>query len=161
MEKGGARVRDEFKKQLAELQRQTRGANAAIGEALQRLEGIRDALMRSTVRGDDLDNEAYSLDRRLREMRERLTGNRQRDRFGDPGPISIFRRLEVADMGTGYSTYGPTPTHRRAVEIASTQFAELRRDLDRALETELSALEDKLDAAGVPWTPGRGVPVAR
>jgi hypothetical protein len=147
-----------FRKRVDELQRQTDGAHAAVGNALERLAAIREVLMRSTVAGAVLDDEAYALERRLQEMRERLTGNRQRGSFGDPGPVSILRRLEVADWGTTYSTYGPTPTHREAAEIAERQFADLRRDLDRVLESELPAFEGRLDAAGVPWTPGRGVP---
>jgi hypothetical protein len=94
----------------------------------------------------------------LHDLRERLAGNRQRERMGDPGPVSIARRLEVAGMGTRSSTYGPTPTHRRSLEIAREEFETLRRDLDQVIRVDLPALETKLDAAGVPWTPGRATP---
>ena len=43
-------------------------------------------------------------------------------------------------------------------EIAQEEFAELDATLTQLLETDLPALEAELDAAGVPWTPGRGVP---
>ena len=33
----------------------------------------------------------------------------------------------------------------------------MRAELDAVLKSELPALESDLDAAGVPWTPGRGV----
>ena len=61
-------------------------------------------------------------------------------------------------MGNRLSTYGPTPTHRRQFEIAKDQFAALREQLTQLVDTDLPALEAQLDAAGVPWTPGRGVP---
>jgi hypothetical protein len=44
------------------------------------------------------------------------------------------------------------------VEIAERLFTEVRRELDR-LEADFTALQERLDAAGVPWTPGRGVPI--
>ena len=47
---------------------------------------------------------------------------------------------------------------RLEVEV---QFGELRDELTRLVDTDLAALERKLDAAGVPWTPGRGVPEGR
>ena len=56
------------------------------------------------------------------------------------------------------STYGPTPMHLRQFEIAQEEFAELSATLTQLLETDLPTLEAELDAAGVPWTPGRGVP---
>jgi hypothetical protein len=144
-----------FTKKLSELRGATGAAGAAIGETLKRLDAIEEVLDRSTVGDTGLDDEARALERRLRELRQRLEGDRQRRRMGDPGPVSISRRLEVAGMGTRNSTYGPTPTHRRSFGIAEEQFTELRRELDRLIRVELPALEKRLDAAGVPWTPGR------
>jgi hypothetical protein len=151
----------EFLQELSALQRAVRGAGAAIEETEQRLASIRETLMRSTVTGVSLDETTRALERRLADMKERLEGNRQRRGLGDPGPVSITRRLEVAVTGNRLSTYGPTPTHRESFAIAGEEFAELRRDLDRLIDVDLPALEDRLDAAGVPWTPGRGVPPTR
>ena len=75
--------------------------------------------------------------------------------------MSISRRLNVASTGTRNSTYGPTPTHRRSVEIASEQFEGLRRELEGLLDKELPELEKALDEAGVPWTPGRSAPAVK
>ena len=61
-------------------------------------------------------------------------------------------------MGTFRSTYGPTPTHERMMEIAEAEFEAVKTALRRMGDTELPALRRSLDEAGVPWTPGRGVP---
>ena len=71
---------------------------------------------------------------------------------------ALARRLEVAVMGTFRSTYGPTPTHRQALEIAESGFADVSSRLGRIVDTDLPGLREDLDRAGVPWTPGRGVP---
>ncbi|HKL53188.1 MAG TPA: hypothetical protein VJ902_04460, partial [Wenzhouxiangellaceae bacterium] len=63
-----------------------------------------------------------------------------------------------AMIGTGRSTYGPTPTHERSLEIAEQQFDEVRADLNRLVEQRIPALEDALFDAGAPWTPGSPVP---
>ncbi|MDX1503886.1 MAG: hypothetical protein R3325_16125, partial [Thermoanaerobaculia bacterium] len=66
-------------------------------------------------------------------------------------------RVGVAFLGNFLSTYGPTPTHQRQIEIAAEQYEELREELRQLIEVELPALEADLDAAGVPWTRGRGL----
>jgi photosystem II stability/assembly factor-like uncharacterized protein len=143
---------------VAELDRDVLAAVAAIDEAQVRLDSIEQALMRSTVADTGLDAETRALERAFAELELRLVGDERRSEMGDPGPVSIKRRIQVVLTGNQVSTYGPTPTHRRSLEIAIETFAEVRAELERLLEVELPALEGRLDAAGVPWTPGRGVP---
>ena len=64
-------------------------------------------------------------------------------------------------MTDGQSDYGPTATHRRAFEIAAAEFAEIEPQLRELLDVDLPALEAKMEAAGVPWTPGRPLPNER
>ena len=143
-------------RELDSMRRDVGAAASALDETSKRLAGIREALMESTGAAG-LHDEARALERRLSEMQERLGGNRTRSRAGDPGPVSVSRRLEVAVDGSLFSTYGPTRTHRESLDIAHREFAALRGELDRMIREELPALERRLDAAGVPWTPGRGV----
>ena len=147
-----------FTRRVEELRRRVRGAGSAIDETKKSLEAIREALMRSTVDGTELDVETRAIERRLLDLEQRLGGNERRDRMGDPGPVPIARRLQVALAGSRVSTYGPTTTHVESVEIAEEELAELGRELDRLLGQDLPALERKLEAAGVPWTPGRAAP---
>ena len=144
-----------FLQELGALQGRVRAAGAAIDAAMERVNGIKQALMRSTTGGTGLDDEARRIGSGLQELRDRINGVDSRDMANDPGPISISRRLAVASMGNSWSTYGPTPTHRRSMAIAGSEFGELGEALERILGTDLPALEEKLDAAGVPWTPGR------
>jgi len=150
-----------FLKQVAEMQRVLQGATSAIDETARKLQGMREALMRSTVDDLGLEDRTRALERRLGEIRERIHGNGLRRRMADPGPVSIARRLSVAVNGTNRQTYGPTPTHRKSFEIARQQFADLRKELDRLIGTEVLMLEAELEAAGLPWTPGRAVPEPR
>jgi len=147
-----------FWRELEEVQLRVKSAGAAIEESLERVAAIQEVLLRSTVAGSGLDDDARSIQARLRDLKEALGGNRRRSRMNDPGPISIQRRLEVAYTGNRYSTYGPTPTHRQSLAIAGERLGELQDALNRILREDLPALEAQLDAAGVPWTPGRGVP---
>ncbi len=144
-----------FQRQVAALHRQVTGAEATIKETWARVRGILRALERSTLPDQSLDKAADAMRQRLAALKETLSGNRRRNLLNDPGPVSIHRRLDVAHMGVGWSTYGPTPTHRMSFDIATRQFGELKTQLDQLVKTDLPALETKLEAAGVPWSPGR------
>ena len=54
----------------------------------------------------------------------------------------------------------PEPVHWKLERDLEEQedHAELRQQLDQILSVDLPALERNLEAAGVPWTPGRSVP---
>ena len=51
----------------------------------------------------------------------------------------------------------PTQTQREALAIARDNYAEIGPALTGLIDGEYQALKRTLDAAGVPWTPGRGV----
>ena len=143
-----------FKQELAEMKRVVSGAVATIKETKTRLGGMRRALAVSTVEPALYDT-LRDLTTRLDALEQRLSGNRRRNLANDPGPVSIARRLRVAHMGNRHSNYGPTPTHKQSLEIAKAAFTALSTELKQLVGTDLPALEEKLESAGVPWSAGR------
>ncbi len=146
-----------FSSRLDDLLRQGNGANAAMKTLLTELGAIKQTLLRSGA-DNELRSQARALELEVMNMQLKLSGDEVRDLAGDPGPVSVARRINVAQLGTSFSTYGPTPTHERSLEIAEQEFAGIKTALDRIFDTELPALRKAMDEAGVPWTPGRGVP---
>jgi photosystem II stability/assembly factor-like uncharacterized protein len=144
-----------FLRKLDALRRDASAAGATIDATEQRLTAIRNTLMRSTVSGTELDDTVRALTNRLADLKLALAGDEQRDRMGDPGPVSINRRLDVAHTGNSSWTRGPTKTQLMSVDIARTSLSELASELEKLVGKDLPALEEKLDQAGVPWTPGR------
>ncbi len=74
-----------------------------------------------------------------------------------PTAADLSRRGRVGRVVAGHwnTRQTPTATHRRNLEIARTDFDGFRTDLSAVLETTLPQLEEALEAAGAPWTPGR------
>jgi hypothetical protein len=147
-----------FLARVAEVSRASSAATQAVSQALKRLETLVIALDRSRAAPDGLDAELHAIRQELHAIDEALIGNRARASVEDDGPITVTRRVQVAQIGTAFSTYGPTPTHRRSLEIADKEFAAVRERLNAVLEQRLPAFEKKLEQAGAPWTPGRPVP---
>ena len=147
-----------FLARLAGVSRATSAATQAVSQALKRVETLGTALDRSRSAPDGLDAELHAIRQELHGLDEALVGNRARATIEDDGVATITRRVQVAQVGTAWSTYGPTPTHRRSLEIAEKEFAGVRERLNAVLEERLPALEKNLEQAGAPWTAGMPVP---
>jgi photosystem II stability/assembly factor-like uncharacterized protein len=148
----------EFMGQIAELQRGVTAADVAMEIAFERIEDLEKALVRSTTVPGTLDTELEALRQKLFELDQALSGNRSIRTMGHPRAPTVSRRLQVAAMSGGMSDYGATATHRRSFEIARQEFGEIEIGLRQLIDVDLPALEAKMEAAGVPWTPGRPLP---
>jgi len=147
-----------FSREIAEVNRQVDAVGHIFDTTAEQLTLIKHALVQSTHSDSALDDEARELERRLLDLRRMIYGSEEQDELGEPVPHSIGRRLSSAAMGNMLSTHGPTPNHQQTLAIAQEELAEVKTGLAQLVEVDLLAFEDKLDAAGVPWTPGRGVP---
>ena len=150
-----------FWQQLAAAQRATTAASRALARAFERTKELRVALGRSVSAPNSLDAELHSIEQELYSIEEGLSGNPSRGAVGETNVHTVSTRLRAVSGGTRSSTYGPTPTHRRSLEIAEQEFEVLRQRLNAVLEERLPALERQLLEAGAPWTPGQPVPPVR
>ncbi len=144
----------EFGLRFDEVTRQVQGTVAAVDSALEELGAVRQTLPRSAAE-PALLTEVMNLERELQDIKLNVSGDRMLEMAGAQGPVSISARLGVVSMGTSFSSYGPTPMHEDSLRIAEQQFANIRKRLDPIFEVQLPALRQRLDAARVPWTPGR------
>jgi septal ring factor EnvC (AmiA/AmiB activator) len=146
-----------FWTRLQEMQRQLSAANRTLDEARDKVEAMRTALTRSTAPAGELDQRLYALDQQLYEIQEQISGKPSMETLNE-SQHTISGRVFVALIGVGRSTYGPTPTHERSLEIAEQAFVDVRASLNEIVEQRIPALEQDLFEAGAPWTPGSPVP---
>jgi len=147
-----------FMADVADLERRTGGFHSTIDAAEEGLADVLKALSRSRVGDDSLGEQARSILRRLQDLHLSFDGSETRASFGDHGPATIQGRIGLVGFGNSFSTYGPTAGHLRQLEIATEEFEALTASVDAILSHELPALHAALDAAGVPWSKGRGLP---
>ncbi len=150
-----------FMGEVAELQRAVSAADEVIELTFESIDDLEKALARSKTEPGGLDSELEALKQRLYELDEALSGNRSRRSMGEPSVPTVAWRLRVASFTDGQSDYGPTATHRRALEIAAEEFEDIHSGLRQLVDVDLPALETRMEAAGVPWTPGRPLPEVR
>ena len=148
-----------FQREVAELQRAAVAVDRAARETSDRL-----ALLRRAVRATPgLDAAAYetritAFEARLFEIRRVLSRDRTALDRAEFAPPSVMQRVSRIVGAQFRATSAPTTTQRDSYAVASAQLAEMSEALRALVEGDLAVLEAELEAAGVPWTPGRPIP---
>jgi photosystem II stability/assembly factor-like uncharacterized protein len=144
-----------FERKTARLQRAVMGAVRSADEARNRLDNLKKALLDTPGADPRLGEEARALEGRLRDLQQSLSGDPVKGARNEPVPPSVQDRVQQVVGGHWTATSDATQTHRRNYEIAASQFAPVLERLRALVEGDLKRLEEKAEAAGAPWTPGR------
>jgi hypothetical protein len=131
------------------------GAGAAAEDALNNLRFIKKALLDAPQADPKLAEAAREIEKRIQGQFVVLFGDRTRGMRSEPTEPSLMERVTAQLDSTGPIT----ATAKRGYEIAAEGFEKLLEEMRRTIEVDLRKLQSELEAAGAPWTPGRGVPV--
>lgn len=143
-----------FWKETADFSEELSVMEMKLDKAIKTTGLMKISLQRSGAEPDKLYDEIFTLAKKLNESKSQLTGSASKNEVGEKTPHTIGRRMSAVWSGTSMSTYGPTPTHIRSLEIAKEEYEELQTELTPILEQEIPALLKKLEAAGAPWIEG-------
>lgn len=121
-----------------------------LQNALKKAAAMLRALAASTSASEELTRKLYDLYQKLQTLSTELSGSPAKRQIGEITPPSVQQRLSAANMGTSYSTYGPTPAHRHSLDIAKKQHDGIREKLLLIVNVEIPTLKKELDAAGAP-----------
>ena len=138
------------------MRRAVSGTRKSIDEVLEQLGAIKEMLKNSTA-NMDLYAQANLLEKKIVAERDHLSGNQTQGEFAVNRPVPVTARLSSAAYNPNTSAYGPTETQRESLDIAQSEYGEIGVELTQLIDRDYQALLNALDAAGVPWTPGRGV----
>jgi hypothetical protein len=156
LEAGTQEQRVIFDSQAAELARAVEGTTLAIDEVIAEIDAVKEALVSSRGEGSFFEI-ADSIRKRLSEQRDLLATNQLQDAYNDPQVMTVQDRLSHARFRPMVNAYGPTPEQRESLTLARETYDEVVAELDVLVNEEYEALKSALDAAKVPWTPGRGI----
>ena len=151
-----AEDRDEllaFHRKVGGLQRAVLGSLRVAQDTETRLSHIRKAITDAPSVDMALIASCESLQRRLNGLLTSLRGDRTLAKHEEPVPLSINDRVGVAI--DWYVTSAPTQMQRDAFKYAGEEFKTVLAELRTLVEKDLKELEDSLEHAGAPWTPGR------
>ncbi len=144
-----------FAEKTSRLQRAALGAVETVKESQRRIDHLKKALVDTPKADPKLREEALAVEGRLKDISVQLSGDETVASRNEPTPPSIVSRVQAVVYGQWTTTSAPTATQRAAYEIAATRFGEVLDRLRTLAAEDLPRLEDKAEAAGAPWTPGR------
>jgi len=144
-----------FSKEVVKLQGAVGALSLTLGKALKKIDAMQHALSRAAISPGKLDSQLYAVKSALQVLDGQLNGNKSKDMIGEKDYPTVYNRLFVARMGISYSTYGPTPTHKRSLELANKQFGTIKTELEKQINIEIPKLEKLLIEADAPWIEGQ------
>lgn len=147
-----------FNAEVGSLQRALMATNAVAAGAAEQLDMIEHAVRRHPQVDLALIERVEAMRLQLTDLRQEISGDPTKRRRSEPEMPGIMQRLNTVVGGAWSVSYGPTQTHREQYAIAADAFADLLPRMRSFTENDLPALQAELEAAGVPWTPGRGLP---
>ncbi|HSL23129.1 MAG TPA: hypothetical protein VK886_16480 [Vicinamibacterales bacterium] len=145
----------DFQKRTARLQRAVLGAVQVAREQRQRVDLIKRALMDTPGADPKTFDEVRAIEDRLRDVQTALSGDTVVRRHNEPSKPSIAERVQGVVFGHWTSTSAATATHREGYRLAAEAFAPILDRLRAIVEVDMKALDDRLEALGAPYTPGR------
>ncbi len=143
-----------FQRKAAELQRVAVGTLRFAGSVEERLRAMHKALEHTPAAPANLQQEARRLSLELEKIQIALRGDRFLGRLQEPTVPGVIQRVGFVFFG-GESTQDPTGAQQEQLRIAADEFRGAHERLKGLVETDLKKLEEAMERAGAPWTPGR------
>jgi photosystem II stability/assembly factor-like uncharacterized protein len=150
-----AKVLLAFQQKVSRLQRTVSGTLETANELSDRLDRIKRGLDHTPGVELKWKDAVRALEKQNREILRALRGDTVLQARNENVPESISDRVGYIVSSQRFALSRPTATQQEAYEIASKELARELGKLRTIVTVELRDLERALDAAGVPWTPGR------
>ncbi len=128
----------------------------ALTSAIKKGKRMKVALGNTPAAVGELDEQLAQLQNDLEDLNNELNGDQARQMVGEKFTPIINDRLFSVARGVDRSTYGPTATHQRMLDIANEQIESLSEKIQTATK-DLSSVAKALMEQGGPWVEGEAI----
>ncbi len=148
-----------FQKEASNLYRAMRGTEKTAVELAKRLEYIKQAVHNMPDFPLELMNKVAILSGEVNDIIFVFRGadDKPSKEENPPGPVPLNQRMNSINRGH-WRSLGITETMQSSYDILTEEFPPLLERIREIAEVDIKELENELDNAGAPWTPGR-IPV--
>ena len=144
-----------FQKATAEFQRVFSGATSMLSDAGDKVSAMKKAVLALSNPTAEWLGELKEMEQSIADIRQEIYGDRRASTLDIDTEPSISSRLNGMAYAMYNSTSAPTQTMRDQLAIAKEAFGPVFQQIKTLMNTEIKAMEAKLEAAGAPYTPGR------
>ena len=142
-----------YHRELSDLSKKSNAMRSTFSELSERLKYYQAALR--LVDRPELGEKVAALEEKLKAIRIQLYGDPIKRQLEIDEAPALSRRINTA-IYTGMSSLSdPTKTSAMVKAIAEEQLGPVLKSLRDIMETDIPAIDEALDGARAPWTPGR------
>jgi photosystem II stability/assembly factor-like uncharacterized protein len=145
----------EFQEKTAELGRVIRGTGEVLRNLTIRIKLIKVALSNTPGASMELVKTAMLLEEQAKEIHRAFYGDKSIADRNANQPPAIGQRIWGLIYSHWQSTSAPTRTMKEQYRIAGEEYEIQAVKLKKLIEEDLKKLEERMEQAGAPWTPGR------
>jgi photosystem II stability/assembly factor-like uncharacterized protein len=145
-----------FNKKVGELTRVMRGSRELCSESLEKVVKIKQTLVQSNLATPQMMESARKAEKELNELIFLFEGPEAKASSEEIPPVDVplLERLSIITYGAYGSSHGPTKTMKDNYSILMEEFPPVLERIKNVSQA-LRKLEEQLEAARLPWTPGR------
>ncbi|MCO6490360.1 MAG: glycosyl hydrolase [Phaeodactylibacter sp.] len=151
----------QFHREAGELDRVIDGASRRLREVDDRLKLIEKAIAASSAPTEEMISLASEVREELRAIRLIMDGDDVASQLDQDPPMGVASRMGWLVYEMWRSTSAPTETQKEALRIIRKEFSPLPARINELADGKLKALEEALEKAGAPYTPGRRIELGR
>ncbi len=154
----GLKVNSELMKlrsDFAELNRVAQGIIDMAHELEERVDNIRKALHITPKATAEMFAEAKGMDNELKSILLQLEQDKTISSRNAAVPQTIRSRMSYIQYGIYASSEPPTITMKEQYKIVTEETEDIISELKKLKEVDIKSLEDQMEKAGAPYTPGR------
>ncbi|MFP4025955.1 MAG: VPS10 domain-containing protein [Thiohalospira sp.] len=147
----------EFKRNFSELGRVMQGAIEFNKELIDKVAHLKQAIATSPGVSHELLMEAEKIEKNLDDILYTFEGSQPKASREEipPAPVPLTTRLQYVYWGQSNTTSAITQTSKMAYQIIQEELPALIEKLENIKNTDIKNLEEKLNQANAPYTPGR------
>lgn len=146
-----------FKTQMESIQKSISTANYMLNTSMNRVEAMQTAIARSDKQDDALVSSIHTLKQKIMDLDKEMNGDETRSEIGERSAPGIRSYMFVGYRGLS-TTYGPTPNHKKSLDIAQAELKKIMPRLEKVFNEEVPNLEKALMKVGAPWIEGTVLP---
>ena len=144
-----------FQQKVSELRRQISTVQRRISELNNQMRHIEKAILLTETDQKTLYVEYLTIKKGLNDLQIKLNGDRVAGTLDIDTPPSISSRSGIMAWEQSNTTSAPTGTHRKVYQIMLEEFGPIKSSLEGIVDGPFKSLQEKLEAAGAPYTPYR------
>ncbi|MGM0546700.1 MAG: VPS10 domain-containing protein [Bacteroidota bacterium] len=141
--------REAFRENLVAFQQDLSQTSNKLQKHLDKVEAMQKALNRADSEDSELREELDDSRRQLLEFNEEMSGSEAKSEVGEKDLPAPSSRMFIGFRALS-STYGPTPTHEKAIEAGKNELEDIKQRMEEFIDSEIPRLERALEETGAP-----------